>query len=294
MQHRARYFALGVLLMVGLSGCPVTDDYYLLSADEPNGKAGQTGGDGNKAGSSSEAGSSSGSSTQGGQAPQAGTGGGVTAGTASGGDTAIPVGGAGDTGGAPDGGQAGQAPVAGEAGAGGAMPDPCVPTTERCNGHDDDCDDVVDELAACLSNCSGFVLTSDSSHGYMFCTAARKANWTDAKKSCEDQDMRLAWLESDLENDAVAQKLADLGSDVEILFGATDQGNEGDWLWVGGEQFWEGDEDGNAVAGRYNNWGGGTPNNTSNEDCALMNAMTGAWGDRTCNALYPYVCEQPD
>lgn len=288
MQQRGRYFAFGVVIMVGLSGCPVTDDYYLLPADEPNVK----GGDSNEAGTSSTAGNgSSGSSSQGGQAPHAGTGGVLTSGTASGGDSA--VGGAGDAGGAPGTGQAGEPPVTGDAGAGGATPDPCLPTTERCNGHDDDCDDVVDEFA-CLSSCSGFVLAGDPSHGYMFCTSLRKANWTDAKKSCEDQDMRLAWLDSDEENEAVTQKLDGLGSDVEILFGATDQGNEGDWLWVGGDQFWEGDDDGDAVAGRYSNWAQGTPNNTSNEDCALVNAMTGYWGDRSCNSTYPYVCEQPD
>jgi hypothetical protein len=106
--------------------------------------------------------------------------------------------------------------------------------------------------------------------------------------------MRLAWLDSAAENAAVAQKLDGLGSDIEILFGATDQGNEGDWLWTGGNQFWEGDEDGNAVAGRYENWAMGTPNNMNNEDCALVNAMTGYWGDRSCNSTYPYVCEQPD
>jgi hypothetical protein len=152
---------------------------------------------------------------------------------------------------------------------------------------------VVDEFA-CKSDCSGFVLPGDPDHGYMFCTAGRKASWTDAKKACEDQDMHLAWLDSAAENQALAQKLDDLGSDAEIMFGATDQGNEGDWLWVGGDQFWDGDEKGKPVAGRYSNWAVGTPNNSNNEDCALIITDSGMWGDRTCNATYPYVCEQPD
>jgi hypothetical protein len=128
----------------------------------------------------------------------------------------------------------------------------------------------------------------------MFCTGSRKATWTDAKKACEDQDMHLAWLDSAAENQAIAQKLEDLGSDAEILFGATDQGNEGDWLWVGGEQFWKGDEKGQPFLGRYSNWTAGTPNNNNNEDCALLLLDTAAWGDRSCSATYPYVCEQPD
>lgn len=269
MQRPARY-ALAVVLMVGLSGCPLTDDYYLLSAEESNGRGGAKGGDGNQAGGSS-------GTSHGGQAPLAG----------SAGDMAVAAGGAGDAGGAPETG------VAGQSAEGGASPDPCMPTTERCNGHDDDCDELVDEFV-CPSSCSGFVLAADPSHGYMFCTGARRADWSDAKQACEDEDMRLAWLDSSTENAAVVAKLDDLGSDAEILFGATDQGSEGDWLWVGGEQFWEGDEKGLPVAGRYSNWASGTPNNSSNEDCALVNAMTGTWGDRSCSSTYPYVCEQPD
>jgi hypothetical protein len=283
MPLRARYFALGVLLMIGVSGCPVTDDYYLLSADEPNAK----GGNGEEAGSS-DAGSSSsagngGLPSQGGRPADAGSssGGGVTAGAAAGGDATVSEGGTGN----------GGEPAMSDAGAGGAQP--CVESTERCNGHDDDCDDVLDEFV-CKPDCSGFVLPGDLDHGYMYCTGSRKANWTDAKKACEDQDMRLAWLDSASENQAIALKLGDLGSDAEVLFGATDQGNEGDWLWVGGEQFWKGDFKGQAVFGRYSNWTVGTPNNNNNEDCALLITNNGMWGDRTCNAIYPYLCEQPD
>ena len=293
---RASSFAVGVLLLVGVSGCPVTDDYYLLSADTPGGTSGETG-----AGAASPDGGShmltagtapNGATGQGGaQQPPGGsssagnpTGGSGGTSSGSGGDMVGTVGGMADSGGQPS---------AGEAGAAGAGGEPCVPATERCNGHDDDCDDVIDEFV-CPTNCSGFVLASGPEHGYMFCTGARKANWTDAKKACEDQDMRLAWLTSAAENSAVAQKLDSLGSDAEILFGATDQGNEGDWLWFGGSQFWKGDDKGKVVGGLYNSWSQGSPSNTNNEDCVLVNAMTGTWGDRTCNATYPYVCEQPD
>jgi hypothetical protein len=269
--------------LLGLSGCPVTDDYYLF-ADE----AGASGG------SAASTAGASGSSPEGGKAAQAGSSQGGLPAAGSG-----PQGGAQNTSGdagASDPGQAGTSSgKAGADGAGGAGSEPCAPSTERCNGHDDDCDGVVDEFV-CLSNCSGFVLASNPDHGYMFCTSARKANWTDAKKACENQDMRLAWLESAEENAAVAQKLDSLGSDAEVLFGATDQGNEGDWIWFGGEQFWEGNAPyGHPVNGRYSNWPDGTPNNANNnEDCALVIVQNGNWGDRTCDATYPYVCEQPD
>jgi hypothetical protein len=293
MQRRGRYFALGVLSILGLSGCPVTDDYFLLSADEPRGLGGVSG----KGGSLSEAGSdvtagtnASGSPSAGGNGAQAGSAG--VGGTSSAGGEPVVSGGAPEVGGAPDTGQAGQ-PAVGQAGAGGELSEPCVPTTERCNGHDDDCNDVIDEFV-CQTGCSGFVLAADPNHGYMYCTASRKANWDDAKAACADQDMRLAWLDSAEENAAVAQKLDALGSDVEVMFGATDQGSEGAWLWAGGEQFWTGDEDGSPIGGMYNRWAPGTPNNTSNEDCILINTTTAYWGDRSCTSIYPYVCEQPD
>ena len=278
MQRRARYFALVVGLLLGVSGCPMTDDYYLLSADAPS----IHGGESSQAGSSVEGGASARAGSAGnGAQPGSSNGGGTPGDGASGGSR--------DAGGAPDAGQAG-APMTGE---GGAPPEPCVPTTERCNGHDDDCDESIDEFA-CLSNCSGFVLASDPSHGYMLCNGARKAGYDNAKEACEQQDMRLAWLTSARENADVVQRLNNLGSDAEVLFGATDQGNEGDWIWAGGQQFWEGDDSGTPVGGLYNNWTDGTPNNSNNEDCALVIIATGKWGDRSCGATYPYLCEQPD
>jgi hypothetical protein len=57
MEQKARSFGLGVLLMVGLSGCPVTDDYYLRSADEPGGQGADSATSG--AGSTLSAGTSS-------------------------------------------------------------------------------------------------------------------------------------------------------------------------------------------------------------------------------------------
>ena len=155
MPQPARYFVSVVGLMFGVSGCPVTDDYYLLPADgEPNQAA---------AGKNAQAGSIVGGSSSAGS----GTAGEVASG--------------GSAGGAPDLGKAGM-PMTGEAGAGGATPEPCIPTTERCNGHDDDCDELIDEFA-CLSNCSGFVLASNPDHGYMFGNGARKADFDNATQA---------------------------------------------------------------------------------------------------------------
>jgi hypothetical protein len=64
--------------------------------------------------------------------------------------------------------------------------------------------------------------------------------------------------------------------------GATDQAVEGDWRWVDGTLFWQGDVNGSPVGGAYNNWpAGGEPNNVNDEDYALLNpfAGNGQWFD---------------
>lgn len=282
-QKSALYLVSGVTLTLGLTGCPVTDDYFLLDArsgTSPAGGSGSTSGSGPASGSG--AGAEGGTSAVAGTSASGGSGGvDATGGTESG------------LGGAPE---AGAGAGAGDSGGGGAAGEPgtdvCVPSTERCNGRDDDCDELVDEFA-CLSSCWGFVLPLDPSHGYMFCTGPRRAGWDGARKACEDEDMRLAWIETAEENEALRRKLNDLTLDPEILFGATDQSLEGSWIWYGGDEFWSGDQHGAPVQGRFNAWDGTSPNNNKNEDCAVM-LKSGAWNDRVCSGLYPFVCEQPE
>jgi hypothetical protein len=253
------------LLLLGVSGCPVTDDYYLepshsmgAAGDPLNGQTTLAAG-----GSSTEHGGSAGNGSAG-------------VGDAKAGNAAMPEGGAADV-----------------VGAGGAA---CVPSTERCNGHDDDCDDLVDELA-CNSmmsstvGCSGFVLPDAPAHGYMLCTGTK--DYSHAQEACAAQNMRLAWLETSAENGAVSKKVAALSNDAEVTFGATDSSREGKWSWDGGPQFWEGDENGQPVAGLFNAWTDGTPNDENNdEDCVVLMSSTATWGDRSCSARYAYLCEE--
>jgi hypothetical protein len=252
----------GILPLVGLSGCPVTDDYYI----EPSHVIGDSGSPG--AGETTL--SSGGSKIGGGGAAGAGAGVGAVGGS----EMA----------------QAGAAE--GPSGGAGA----CSPTTERCNGHDDDCDELVDELA-CNSmvsgtiGCSGFLLPDSPNHGYMLCTSTTAHD--SAQAACAAQNMRLAWLETAAENSAVAKKVAALSNDAEVSFGANDAEQEGEWFWDGGVQFWNGDEDGRPVGGLFNAWIEGTPNDENNdEDCAVLLSATAGWGDRSCSAKYSYLCEE--
>ncbi|HYQ17573.1 MAG TPA: C-type lectin domain-containing protein, partial [Polyangiaceae bacterium] len=231
-------------------------------------------------------------------------GGGSGAGT--GGEPTGNVAGSADAGGTPA--DPGPGPMGGAAGtmmmmpAGGKKPamTVCMPATERCNGHDDNCNDVVDEQA-CNSRannttgCAGFVTPSRPDHGYMLCTTTPK-DYVEAQAACEQQSMRLAWLESEAENTEVSTKVHALTDD-EVSFGATDAAVEGDWLWdgAGGFQFWKGDENGEPVGGAFNKWAPGTPNDDNGgEDCAVLNAANGFWGDRACSIQYAYLCEEPE
>lgn len=281
MLSRAQLLGGGVLVVLGVAGCPVTDDYYIDAGHPVSGATGaqNTG----ETGAGAQSGSGGAGTAHGGSTSGAAEGGLMAAGGTV--DTLV--------GGAPAGGQPGQDGAAGAP--------PCVPTTERCNGHDDDCDELVDELA-CNTNangttgCTGFTVAGNPNHGYMLCTGTAK-DFTHAKEACAGQEMRLAWLESAAENNAVAATIKKLTAQTDILFGATDQAREGDWFWdgAGGFQFWKGAENGAAVGGNFNNWATGTPNDANNgEDCIVINPATAFWGDRTCFAYYSYLCEDLD
>jgi hypothetical protein len=70
--------------------------------------------------------------------------------------------------------------------------------------------------------------------------------------------------------------------------GATDEAVEGEWRWLDGTLFWQGDQTGAPVSGAYNNWETGTePNNVDDEDYAVLNpfAADGDWFDAGAAAV---------
>lgn len=285
-------------LALALNGCPVTDDYYIDHDAALAGSGTTSGGKGSEGGTDSLPQAGKGS-PGGGMGAVAGTdvgvaGGGATASggtTSAGGEAPLAMGGAPDSsGGSPDLGNAGQA---------GSPSEPCMPTTERCNGHDDNCNDVVDEQACNsvqngTSGCSGFVLASRPTHGYMFCNGTTR-DYSHADEACAAQGMRLAWLESSSENSEVSTKVNALAKDSEVYIGANDIANEGKWYWDGGAQFWDGNNFGKPVNGMYNAWASGTPNNGNfSEDCGVLVSGSAQWGDRSCSIKFAYLCEEAE
>lgn len=186
-------------------------------------------------------------------------------------------------------------------------PPPCSANVELCDGLDNDCDDAVDEGTACAADCAGFALVD---HGYMFCSASVVRDV--AADRCELEGMRLAWIETEEENEFLVDRIAAADvpapEDDEVLtyMGASDSGNEGNWIWRGrgviadGFQFWQGANLGNAVNGAYENWSPSEPNNTDDdENCGALsvfganNRAPGNWDDRDCDSELPFVCEVP-
>lgn len=87
--------------------------------------------------------------------------------------------------------------------------------------------------------------------------------------------------------------VADLASQYgNAWISGSDTALEGDWKYTSGpesgQSFWSGNDSGSAVGGFYENWGGGEPNNDSNEDC--INIMNdGSWNDSTCTGYEPGI-----
>ncbi|RYZ08445.1 MAG: C-type lectin domain-containing protein [Myxococcales bacterium] len=272
---RAGWLALWLLPLLA-GGCPVTDDYFI---------------------------------------DESGSGGAGALSSGSAGVPGRPNGGAPDAGGSSFGGETGEsgndageeppseagAPAAG----GGASSATCSPRTERCNGHDDNCNEVIDEqacnsMSAGTLGCSGFVINGREDHGYMLCTEVTR-DYAHARDACRAQGMRLVWLESAAENDAVFKTVSAIQAGLEVWLGATDQEAEGTWGWdgQGGMVFWGGNEYGNPVGDAYTAWARGTPNDSQEagpegEDCAVLMPAEATWGDRACTTKYAYLCEEPE
>ena len=158
--------------------------------------------------------------------------------------------------------------------------------------------------------------------GHTYKIIAEPASWADASAAAAAMQLGghpgyLARVNSASENTAIleavmahvteeqlAASLADDGSDAPFIWlGGSDNSVEGRWVWSdNGDQFWEGDFNGNPVGGLFTNWGVQPDNATGNEDALAMGladwpepffdlGTTGQWNDLDGNTPVVYVVE---
>jgi len=170
---------------------------------------------------------------------------------------------------------------------------PTSPTTEVCDGVDNDCDSMIDPGTTCPTMCTGVTLPN----GKVYAVCRSGLSWGSARTACRvaSLGMDLVIIDDDAENTAVDTLINDLiGPTATSWLGANDNVTEGTWLWRDNSQFWMGAAAGAAVGGRYSKWASGQPDDAGGmEDCAQMDA-TGSWNDLPCGsgASNPYVCEK--
>ncbi len=132
------------------------------------------------------------------------------------------------------------------------------------------------------ANCTPF---ENAGRRYWFCTNDR--SWDSARALCQGAGYDLASVQTASENSFIKSHL---GADA-WLAGA-DTAVEGVWRWnQGNAQFWQGVANGSATAGAFVSWKSGQPNNTSNQDCLMVDDSDGKWSDETCTLTRDYVCE---
>ncbi|NRA34561.1 MAG: VWA domain-containing protein [Polyangiaceae bacterium] len=157
--------------------------------------------------------------------------------------------------------------------------------------------DVQGPTASSSAPAADCVFASRDGADYWFC--AGDLEHDDAQASCAAQGLTLVTIDDSEENAFVHVRLSQ-----SAWLGGSDSAQEGAWSWTDGTQFWQGDEDGSAVAGLYTHWDAGEPNNSggggwwwwsssASENCAEMLISTGEWNDVSCSNNQPYICEAP-
>lgn len=157
-------------------------------------------------------------------------------------------------------------------------------SVETCNGRDDECNGTVDDSGAdceCTQRHRAGV-------SYLFCNDwLDRKRWTAARDWCRGRGYDLVVVNDAAEQAWLDANVGDSGNSYWI--GYNDRTTEGTWAWS---------RAGTGVT--YTNWNAGEPNDSSDEDCAVLNpfdtgasGVAGGWNDVDCNDDHRYVCEAP-
>jgi gliding motility-associated-like protein len=143
---------------------------------------------------------------------------------------------------------------------------------------------VTNKTFSLTAGSANYLASTDHYYDYV---PANLITWTDAKTAAEAMDY------FGLQGYLATLTIADEGQISGELspgtgwIGASDAGTEGVWKWMTGPEtgttFWNGNENGSAAPGMYENWNSGEPNNYGgSEDYAHITYNTGipgSWND---------------
>ena len=118
-------------------------------------------------------------------------------------------------------------------------------------------------------------------NGHTYVYVPRDSTWYAAKRFSEKMGGHLATV-SNADEESVLESFL---NDHRLWIGATDEGTEGRWRWITGEDF------------DYSNWAGGEPNNASGNDegcenyAQIYEGSDAQWNDAAGYFLFHFVCE---
>jgi len=147
---------------------------------------------------------------------------------------------------------------------------------ELClDGHDNNCNGVMDEPGC---PCDLHALSTGT---YLWC--ATPQSWSNGRTLCQSLGGDLVSLETSAETNAV------WGAFRAIFWaGGTDSGAEGVWVWVSGAPVCA------PCSCLTCGWRAGEPNGFDAYDCTRVGSGgTATWGDQSCDLAAPIVCEMP-